>query len=190
MLNREDRFFAPSGGIYPGGPSIWHVIDWDQRRLISVKMDEELESEEPAFRQLLKHIDTLPPDVYLIHVSADGHLFSSSTDPEDDETLCVWRPPLDTAQLPEHVETISREGLQEVARVGPRVDLVTRQGSNEQVSHQHAEFTKYVSLFANIKRSLFSNTASFSTTLVPSGTKCPSGVDYSIQTLFPLTRLS
>ena len=67
MPYRQDRFYSPSGAIYPSGPSIWHVIDWDQRRLVSVKMDEEQESPDCAFDCLLKHIDQLPPDVYLVH---------------------------------------------------------------------------------------------------------------------------
>ncbi|OAQ99879.1 hypothetical protein LLEC1_07008 [Akanthomyces lecanii] len=126
MLNRQDRFFAPGGAIYPGGPSIWHVVDWDQRRLVSVKMDEEQESEDVAFEHLLKHIDTLPPDVHLVHLSPVGDILSSSNDPEDDETVCVFRPPVDAAQLPDDVAVTSRAELQEVARLGPNVDMVVK----------------------------------------------------------------
>lgn len=129
MLNREDRFYAPSGAIYPGGPSTWHVIDWDQRRLVSVEMDEELESPDPAFDCLLKHIDHLPPDVYHVSFSPEGNVKSMSKDPKDDETLCVWRPPLDAAQLPDGIFTISRSELQEICRLGPNVDMVVYTGS-------------------------------------------------------------
>ncbi|KAK2612249.1 hypothetical protein QQS21_001675 [Conoideocrella luteorostrata] len=124
MLNRNKRFYAPSGAIYPGGPSYWQVIDWDQRRLVTVKMDQELESEDPAFNGLLRHIDPLLPDVYLVHLSPEGGLMSTSDDPNDDETPCAFRPPLDAAQLPDGIETISRAELEEVARIGPNVDLV------------------------------------------------------------------
>ncbi|KAK3181732.1 hypothetical protein K4F52_006948 [Lecanicillium sp. MT-2017a] len=124
MLDREDRFYSPSGGIYPGGPSIWHVIDWDQRRLVSVEMDEEQESPDEAFRCLLKHIDTLPPDVYLIHLSPEGDVISTSNDPKDDQTICVFRLPIDTAELPDGIQTISRAELEEIGRLGPNVDLV------------------------------------------------------------------
>lgn len=124
MLDRNDRFFAPSGGIYPGGPSIWHVIDWDQRRLVSVKMDQKLDSEDLAFEYLLRYIDDLPPDVYLLYVSPQGDFISTSNDPEDDETLCVFRPPIDMSQVPDGITTISRAELEEVARLGPNVDLV------------------------------------------------------------------
>ncbi|KAK2591292.1 hypothetical protein QQS21_011010 [Conoideocrella luteorostrata] len=129
MLDREDRFYSPSGAIYPGGPSIWHVIDWDQRRLVSVKMDQEQDLPDLAFDCLLKHIDHLSPDVYLIHLSPEGDLLSTSNDPNDDETLCVFRPPLDTAQLPDGITTISWAELQEVARLGPNVDLVVCRNS-------------------------------------------------------------
>ncbi|KAF5139044.1 hypothetical protein E5D57_002833 [Metarhizium anisopliae] len=131
MIDSGDRFYAPSGAIYPGGPSTWHIIDWDQRRLVSVTMDEELESEDPAFEQLIKHIDSLPPDVYEIHVSPDGNLISTSADPKDDETRCAYYPPLDSVQRPEGVQVISRSHLQEIDRLGPNVDLVTCPHSSE-----------------------------------------------------------
>ncbi|KAH0593296.1 hypothetical protein MHUMG1_09018 [Metarhizium humberi] len=131
MIDSGDRFYAPSGAIYPGGPSTWHIIDWDQRRLVSVTMDEELESEDPAFEQLIKHIDSLPPDVYAIHVSPDGNLISTSADPKDDETRCAYYPPLDSVQRPEGVQVISRSHLEEIDRLGPNVDLVTCPHSSE-----------------------------------------------------------
>lgn len=131
MLDRDDRLYSPSGAIYPGGPSIWHVIDWDQRRLVSVEMDEKQESPDEAFRCLLKHIDDLPPDVYLIHLSPEGDVISTSNDPKDDQTLCVFRPPLDTAELPDGIQTISRAELEEIGRLGPNVDLVVYPKSTE-----------------------------------------------------------
>ncbi|UKZ55715.1 hypothetical protein TrVGV298_009539 [Trichoderma virens] len=124
MIDPDDRFFATSGAIYPGGPSTWHIIDWEQRRLVSVTMDEELESEDPAFEQLYKHIDNLAPNVYAIHISPDGSLISTSTDPKDDETRCVYYPPLSTIQRPEHVKILLRSKLEELGRLGSNVDLV------------------------------------------------------------------
>ncbi|EHK17297.1 uncharacterized protein TRIVIDRAFT_42157 [Trichoderma virens Gv29-8] len=87
-------------------------------------MDEELESEDPAFEQLYKHIDNLAPNVYAIHISPDGSLISTSTDPKDDETRCVYYPPLSTIQRPEHVKILLRSKLEELGRLGSNVDLV------------------------------------------------------------------
>ncbi|KAF9872932.1 protein kinase-like domain protein [Colletotrichum karsti] len=127
MIDPEFRYFAPGGFIQPGGPSTWHILDWDQRRVIAVTMDEEQDSEDLAIEHLEKHIDTLPPDVYAIHVSHDGHLISTSTDPEDDETTCVYYPPLEELQRPEGLRTITRSDLEEIDRICPNVDLVSYQ---------------------------------------------------------------
>ncbi|KAI1500568.1 kinase-like domain-containing protein [Biscogniauxia marginata] len=124
MIKDDEKYFAGSGDITPGGPSTWYIVVWDQRRLISVTMDEELDSEDPAIEHLKKHIDKLGPDVYTIHVSNQGELISASTDPKDDNTRCVYYPPLDEIQRPDWVQTIRRSELQELDRLGPDVDLV------------------------------------------------------------------
>ncbi|KAI1037010.1 hypothetical protein LB505_011413 [Fusarium chuoi] len=124
MLKPEERFFAPSGNIYPGGPSTWHIMDWDQRRLVSVTMDEELESEDPAIEHLQKHIDNIAADVFEIWVSPQGDLVSTSTDQKDDNTRCPYHPPLEATEHPDGIEAISRSELEELDRLGPLVDLV------------------------------------------------------------------
>ncbi|KAI1066897.1 hypothetical protein LB506_012001 [Fusarium annulatum] len=124
MLKPEERFFAPSGNIYPGGPSTWHIMDWDQRRLISVTMDEELESEDPAIEHLQKHVDDLAADVFEIRVSPQGDLVSTSTDQKDDNTFCPYHPPLEATERPNGIQAISRSDLEELDRLGPLVDLV------------------------------------------------------------------
>lgn len=48
MFPKSNRYSAFSGDIYPGGPSTWHITDWDQRRVVSVTMDEEQEDESIA----------------------------------------------------------------------------------------------------------------------------------------------
>ena len=125
MIGDEWRYFATGGVIFPGGPSTWHVLDWDQRRIIAVTMDEEQESEDLAIRHLKKHIDTLGPDVYAIRLSQEGGLISVSTNPEDDETGCVYYPPLQAVQRPDHMNTVLRSDLLELDRLTPNVDPVS-----------------------------------------------------------------
>lgn len=48
MIEEEYRLFAFGGGITPGGPSRWDVLDWDQRRTVAVIMDEEVREDEVA----------------------------------------------------------------------------------------------------------------------------------------------
>lgn len=87
-------------------------------------MDEELDSEDPAFEQLIKHIDNLAPDVYAIHISPDGQLVSVSKNQKDDETRCVFRPPLEAMNLSNEIPVVSRLDLVEVDRITANVDVV------------------------------------------------------------------
>lgn len=121
MIGESWRYFAPGGAITPGGPSSWFIMDWDQRRTISVTMDDEQESEDDAVRYLSKHIDSLGTDVYAIYVSQDGGLVSVSTNPEDDQGTCPYYPPLKDFQLPPGVQTILRSDLVELDRLSPNV---------------------------------------------------------------------
>jgi hypothetical protein len=125
MIDEEWRYFAPGGALTPGGPSTWHILDWDQRRVIAVTMDEVQESEDVAVRHLRKHIDALGCDVYAISLSQDGELVSVSTDPRDDETTCVYYPPLQAVLPPSRVKTVLRSDLLELDRLSPNVDLVS-----------------------------------------------------------------
>lgn len=127
MIDEKWRYFAPGGALTPGGPSTWYILDWDQRRIIAVTMDEEQESEDVAIAHLRKHIDALGPDVYAIHVSQDGELVSVSTNPDDDETTCVYYPPLRAIlPPPDHVvKTVLRSDLLELDRLTPNIDLVS-----------------------------------------------------------------
>lgn len=125
MIPPEYRFCSYSGMIFPGGPSTWHVLDRDQRRLVSVTMDDEQESDDLAREHLCKYIDDLALDVYAIHISPDGKLVSQSNDPKDDETTCVFRPTLEAMDLPKDTAVISRLDLVEVDRLMGNVDIVT-----------------------------------------------------------------
>ncbi|KAM5356871.1 hypothetical protein ACJ41O_003517 [Fusarium nematophilum] len=125
MIQDKWRYFAPGGAIFPRGPSTWYILDWDQRRTITVTMDEYQEEEDQAITHLKKHIDKLGPDVVGIHVAPDGELLSVSTNPDEDQTMAVYYPPLDEIRKPAWgVKTILRSELHERDRFGPNVDLV------------------------------------------------------------------
>ncbi|TWU70904.1 hypothetical protein ED733_002192 [Metarhizium rileyi] len=102
-------------------------------------MDEELDSEDPAFDQLIKHIDNLAPDIYAIYVSPNGHLISTCTNLKDDETRCVYRTSLDSIQRPENVKVVSRLQLEELDRWGPNVDLVICLQSGEPTKEMNSK---------------------------------------------------
>lgn len=99
-----------------------------------------------AVGHLKKHIEALRPDVYAISLSQDGGLVSVSADPKDDETTCVYRPPLRDLQLPGRVKTVLRSDLLELDRLGPNVDLVSytpRAGTREWSSSTTSSSSSY-----------------------------------------------
>jgi hypothetical protein len=57
-----------------------------------VTVKEELETEDPATKQLQKHADNLVPEVFAIQVSLEGKLLSTSNNPRDDDALCPFYP--------------------------------------------------------------------------------------------------
>ncbi|KAK4548580.1 hypothetical protein LTR36_009490 [Oleoguttula mirabilis] len=131
MIEDERRYFAPGGLCMPGGPSTWHVLDWEQRRLIAVTMDEEQEDEETAVQHLRKLIGALEPNVHAIPLSRDGALISVSTDPRDEVSASVWYPSLQEVEKPDGVETVVWSTLEELERLSPNVDLVSYDPSPE-----------------------------------------------------------
>ncbi|KAI3527552.1 hypothetical protein CSPX01_16873 [Colletotrichum filicis] len=151
MTNPELQYWAPSGAIFPGGPSTWYILSDDQRRIIAVTMDGQQESEDLAVEILKKIIDTLPADVYAIKVSPEGSLISMSNDPEDDETFCVYYPPLEEVQRPEGIRTIIRSELKEIDRLGPDTDLVSYQPHPNDNEPKKVVF-KYYFIFQFIQR--------------------------------------
>ncbi|KAI0839400.1 kinase-like domain-containing protein [Hypoxylon sp. FL0890] len=151
MIKEDWRYWAPSGALTPGGPSKWDVLDWDQRRLISVTVDEVLEDDEIAIGHLKRHIDRLEPGVYAIHVSMNGDLLSTSTDPEDDPFLCPYQPPLDEIQRPDWVKTVLRSELLELDRIMPNIDVVSYMPCPEASTPKKVAF-KYYFLLQFINR--------------------------------------
>ncbi|KAI3391221.1 hypothetical protein diail_7752 [Diaporthe ilicicola] len=126
MIGEEWQLWVIGGIIPPGGPGCWQVVDWDQRRTISVTFENDPGDEDLAIEYLRRYFDNLGTDVYAIEVSNDGELVSVSSDPDDDKTLCPHFPPLRDLQL-DRVETVLRSELRELDRLGPNVDLVSYQ---------------------------------------------------------------
>ncbi|XXG97227.1 26S proteasome regulatory subunit rpn6 [Hypoxylon texense] len=124
MIDNESKYFSLSGDIPVGGPSTWHVTDWDQRRMISVTMDGEQDDESIAIEHLSRYSSKLPPEVYGIYLSQSGEIISTYTDAKNDQTQCVHYPFLHEIVLPEGVQAIQRDELEELDRLGPDADLV------------------------------------------------------------------
>ncbi|KAI1389142.1 kinase-like domain-containing protein [Hypoxylon trugodes] len=112
MLNDDSKYFSLSGDMPIGGPTTWHVTDWDQRRIISVTMDGDRYSSE------------LPLSVYRIYVSDNGEIITKFTDAKDDQTSYVHYLSLRDVVLPDGVRTIRRDELEELDRLGPDTDLI------------------------------------------------------------------
>ena len=89
-------------------------------------MDGQQDDDTLAIEQLRRHqrSDPLPSNVYRIYVSNSGEIISMYTDVKDDQTFCVHYPFLHEVFLPEGIQTIRRDKLEELERLGPDVDLV------------------------------------------------------------------
>ncbi|KAL2140542.1 hypothetical protein VTI28DRAFT_3660 [Corynascus sepedonium] len=98
------------------------VIDWDQRRIISVCTSEE-KDEEFIYEALFELFDDIPADVVRIEVSNEFELLMSSTAPEDDSANIPFYP--EPTDFPKHLPKIRRSQLTEVDRLGVQVDHTT-----------------------------------------------------------------
>jgi len=126
MIDDENRYICLGGDSQqPGGPTTWHITDWDRRRVVSVTMDGEHDDESLFLEHFPRHSDQLSPGTYRIYLSPTGDLISTHSDPDDDPTYFVHYPLLSEISLPEGVQTVRRSELEELDRFGPDVDLVT-----------------------------------------------------------------
>jgi hypothetical protein len=125
MIDNESKYFSLSGNIPVGGPSTWHITDWDQRRVVSVTMDGEQDDDELAIEHFSRHGSQLSPDVLRVYLSHTGDIISKFTDVENDQNYCVHYPYLHETDVPEGVETVRRDKLEELERLDPDVDLVS-----------------------------------------------------------------
>jgi len=127
------RFNAYTSESFPGGPTTWHTIDWDQRRYISTSIPEEVdmsdggeEVEERVIQALAKLVDQLDADVNLVNLSIDGDFISTSSDARHDSAVIPLYCPID--MIPEKHRSgrlVSRADLVEVDTLSQCVDLVT-----------------------------------------------------------------
>ncbi|KAJ4007542.1 hypothetical protein NW752_010204 [Fusarium irregulare] len=124
MINDEEKYFCLSGDVPIGGPSTWHVVNWDQRRVISVTMDGEQDDDALAIENYSRHSEELSPEVYRIYVSETGEIITKYIDAKYDMNYCIHYPSLGDAALPGGIQTVRRDELEELERLGPDADLV------------------------------------------------------------------
>lgn len=126
MLPPDYRFWSPSGALLPGGPHIWHIIDFDQRKWIAVSGPEKtLPEDTDAIEILKRNTDRLGPDVHRITVNEKGDIISISTKIKHDETEFVHYPRYDPQDMTYAGRaTLTRSQMVEVDRVVPTIDLV------------------------------------------------------------------
>ncbi|KAJ6784525.1 hypothetical protein PWT90_06060 [Aphanocladium album] len=137
MIRPQDRLWAGSGNLFPGGPYTWFITDFDQRRHFSVTYcnqvsipDEELEgTEDICLAQLRKHIDDLGANVLGIRFSDPEGPISVSTSQDNDVTMYANCYLPSELRLPFPVKTVGFDSLTELDRMGPQVDLVTYTGT-------------------------------------------------------------
>ncbi|KAF5017203.1 hypothetical protein F66182_10892 [Fusarium sp. NRRL 66182] len=87
-------------------------------------MDGEQDDESLAIEYFSRYSDQLSPDIYRIYISHTGEIISTYNDPKNNETCCIHYPSIQDAGLPERVQIVRRDQLEELERLGPDVDLV------------------------------------------------------------------
>ncbi|CAM1501708.1 Fc.00g036920.m01.CDS01 [Cosmosporella sp. VM-42] len=87
-------------------------------------MDGEQDDESIAIEHFSRRSSLLPPIIYGIYVSNTGEIISTYTDAKYDQTCCVHYLFLHEISLPEGIQTVQRDTLEELERLGPNVDLV------------------------------------------------------------------
>ncbi|KAK4034309.1 CBL-interacting serine/threonine-protein kinase 16 [Parachaetomium inaequale] len=128
----DSRFKSIFSGWNPDNGHYHVVIDWDQRRTISVSTLEE-KDEEFVFEALEELIDDLPENVVRIAVSNDFKLLSSSTDVRDDRTAIPFYPSL--TDFPPQLPKVRRSQLSEIERLGVHADHTTYEPTPRETKH-------------------------------------------------------
>jgi len=168
----EDRFeLVPSDASPPPGTSVWHILDWDQRRFFTVKIigdhenavDEDAETVDEdatgdvALEVLSRCIDDISSrhgsDVVVIEASIDGRIIGFDSNADHDETPVAVYPRLDEIppQLRGAVKIVRPEELGEIGRLGRGVDRVGYYVQGRPTTYQEAVF-KWAIHAADIRR--------------------------------------
>jgi hypothetical protein len=135
----DQRFSADVGGWRDGGTRL-NVIDWDQRRTITVVTTWVEDDNDIYFEALAEHIDNIPANAVSIKVSRDGELLSCCLDTNEDPTLVPFYPSV--ADFPQGLRKICRSDLTELDRLGLQTDLTTYKSLQGQV--QRVVFKYYI----------------------------------------------
>lgn len=133
MIPLEYRFFVQMGGLIPGGPHEWTIIDYEQRRYFSVTYapksplsnEDEAESQDLCVEKLRQHVDHFDEAVTAIRFAEPNGPITTSSELRDDRTLYVNYHSLLALGLSFPVKTIYLSHLEELDRFMPQVDKVS-----------------------------------------------------------------
>lgn len=127
MINQSERFWIASGALTNGGPTLWNVYDFDQRRMFAITGPPALlDNEETAMKILSRYADNLSPEARSIEVDRHARLVRIWS---EDPGMRIQYPSCfkDQVEREESIEvTLVRSQLNEIDRLGQCVDLVTR----------------------------------------------------------------
>ncbi|WXC61599.1 hypothetical protein SNK03_007475 [Fusarium graminearum] len=87
-------------------------------------MDGEQDDDDLAIEHYSRLNHQISPETYRIYVSESAEIISTHDDAKDDVNYCIHYPSLQDAHLPEGIQTIRRDELQEIDRLGPDADIV------------------------------------------------------------------
>ncbi|GAB7355869.1 hypothetical protein MBLNU459_g6526t1 [Dothideomycetes sp. NU459] len=127
MIDPEYRYWVPSRLVNDYQTNA-KVHDWDQRRYYTIigptKYFPE-EDDDLVISVLKRHIDELDKDVHTLKVDEEGTLVSTSSDPEQDDSLVFNFPSYMDCPSLQKCSTILSSSMTELDRLEPGVDLMS-----------------------------------------------------------------
>jgi hypothetical protein len=128
----DSRFKSTFSGWNPVCGHYHVVIDWDQRRTISVSTLEK-KDEDFVYEALYELIDDIPEDAIRITVSDDFELLSCFTGGGEDSGKIPFHPLL--TEFPHQLPKIRRPQLTEIERLGVQADHTTYEPTPGETKH-------------------------------------------------------